>query len=136
MDRPRNGFTIIEIAVAIMLMTVLLVAVAQTMAVVAQQRRARQYRIVATHEASNLMELVMANSYDQLTQESVESMELSAPTDAALPAASLNAQLFPIDTVPRSKRVTIEVAWTSAGGEKTKPIRVVAWKYDLEGATP
>lgn len=136
MDRQKNGFTITEVAVATVLISGLLVLVAQTMAVVAQQRRASQYRIVATEEAANLMELVMANSYDQLTQESVESMELSAPTDAALPAASLNVELFPIDTVPRSKRVAIEVAWTSAGGEKTKPIRVVAWKYDQGGETP
>lgn len=126
----------IEVTVATALITGLLVVVAQTMALVAQQRRATQYRIIATEEAANLIELVMAKPYDRLTQEAVDSMELSAPTLGALPTASLRVEVIPVDAVPRSKRVTVQIAWTTPGGGKTKPIQVVAWKYDLEGQTP
>jgi hypothetical protein len=106
------------------------------MAVVAQQRRASQYRLIATEEAANLMELMMAHSYERLTPEAVDVTKRSAPPLGALPAASLRVELVPIDAAPRSKRVTVEIAWTTPGGGKTKPVRVVAWKYDLEGQTP
>ena len=133
MARRRIGFTITEVAVATVLITVLLVVVAQTMALVAQQRRNSQYHLIASEEAANMVELLMAYSFDQLTAEAAKSAKFSPPARDALPSASLRIEILPTDERPRCKRVTVEIAWATRGEEKTRPIRVVAWKYDQEG---
>lgn len=132
----RGGFTVVEVAVATVMVSVLLVVVAQMMSAVAQQRRTSRYRMIALEEAANLTELVMAKSYDQLTQDAITSVKLSLPARDALPTASLRIELLPIDAVPRGKRVTVEVAWGAEGEGQAKPIRVVAWKYDQGRGTP
>ncbi len=135
MDRRRTGFTITEVAVATVLISVLLVVVAQTMALVVQQRRTSQYHVIATEEAANVIELLMSRPYDQLTPDSVKSVKLSPTARDALPSASLRVELLPIDDVPRCKRVTVEIAWAASSDGMAKPIRIVAWKYGQEDKT-
>ena len=58
MDRRRAGLSFIEVAVATVLIAALLAGVAQALSLVAQQRRASLYRMIATEEAANIVERV------------------------------------------------------------------------------
>lgn len=136
MAKRNPGFTIVEVAVSTALIAVLLVGVAQAMALVAQQRRASQYRLVATQEVANILEYVAISPYDQLTPEQIDSMRLPAVAEAALPGATLRVDLTTLDTVPPAKRVTVQVAWTGGSGQPVKPVRVVTWKYNQKGTGP
>lgn len=102
-------------------------SVVQVLALSAQESRSQHERLTATREAGNLMEQLMARSWEQLTPEAVASIELSETCQTTLP----NAQLA-IDVVASSdgaKQLNIEIAWRIAAENHAAPVHLVAWKY-------
>ena len=146
--RLRNrGLIAHEAAIALVLTGAILVSVVQFLAFSAQQSRTRHQRLAATREAANLMEQLMARSWDQLTPASVSGIELSAGCQETLPDAQLEISIADQADAPASpvtatvndtrigggvKQLHITSAWHQASGNREAPVHLVAWKYGRE----
>jgi hypothetical protein len=123
----HRGTLVHEAAITIALAAVILASVVQVLAVSAQQSRLQHERLTATHEASNLMEQLMARSWEQLTPETVASIELSETCQAILPSAQLAIDVA--DDGDGAKQLNIEIAWRQTSDKPAAPVHLVAWKY-------
>ncbi len=88
MRRTRRGSLLVETSVAMVILTVALVAIAQTLGMVAQQRRESERRLWAMQAAANLMEHIAVQPFDQITAESVAELKLPEELQTALPGGS------------------------------------------------
>lgn len=134
----RRGTVVHEAAIAMILVAAILTSVVQILAISARQSRARHLRLTATGEAGNLMEQLMARSWEQLTPEAVAAIQLSADCQTILPDPRLKIEITPSDDISggRAKQLAIEIAWRDASGSDAAPIHLVAWKYPRPETDP
>jgi len=128
----REGSIVHEAAMAVVLAGAILASVVQIMAFSAQLSRSQRQRLTATREVANLMEQLMARSWDNLTPAAAAEVELSAACQTALPAAQLEIAVQPADD--GAKQLNIAIAWQNAAGQPEAPVHLVAWKYPREEA--
>ena len=131
--RRRNGSMLLEVSLAIMLMSVTLVAVAQLLAVAARQHHETRRRVVATHEVANLAEQMMAMSWDETTNERLNGLVLHPTTAAVLPDAELQVEVTDVIEPREAKRIRISLAYRNTAEMKVEPISLVAWKFSPGG---
>ena len=126
----RAGTVVHEATIALVLASAILVTVVQVLALSAQQSRSQHQRLTASHEAGNLMEQLMARSWEQLTPEAVASIELSEMCQTTLRDAQLAIAVTPGSD--GAKQLKIEIGWRHASGNQEAPVHLVAWKYPRE----
>lgn len=142
----RRGLIVHEATVAMLLAAAILTSIVHVLAFSAQQSRAWHQRLTATREAGDLMEQLMARSWEQLTPDTAARLTLSENGQAALPNAWLEIEIVSGDTTISDttsrdaaisdatagagpKRLRIEIVWGPAAGNQAAPVRLVAWKY-------
>ena len=131
--RSRNGSMLLEVSLAIMLLSVALVAVAQLLAVAARQRHETRWRTVATREVANVTEQVMTLAWRDLTAEPLPAVAMHPATAAMLPDARLTIEVDDV-AVPRpAKRIRVSLAYRNTAGLPVEPISLVAWKFSPGG---
>jgi prepilin-type N-terminal cleavage/methylation domain-containing protein len=126
----RRGFNLMEMLVATVVMTALLVVLAQFLAAVTQQRRMAARRLLAVEEAANAMEQVAALTPGELTPENLQNVRLSAQGRRSLPQARLTVFVTDEPGPPSGKRIAVELTWQNRAGQTGQPIRLTAWKYE------
>lgn len=124
--KKRRGFTLLETAVTGILLGALMMACVQFSGILATQRRAADARQTAIREAANVMERMAGRTYGELTQKSVQNMDLSEEARQALPDARLEIRVHQTPKIPGAKRITVIVHPEDAARQ---PVRLVAWKY-------
>lgn len=129
MTRRRKGSMLLEVSLAIALLTVGLVAVAQLLAVAARQRHETRWRAVATREVANVTEQVMALPWEQTTAAQFNAVSLHPTTKALLPDATLEIEVTDVTDPRRAKRLQISLAYRNTAGLPVEPISLVAWKF-------
>jgi len=133
----RQGHTILETMVAAVLLAVAATVGVQMLLATASARQATETRRLATREAANVMERVMALAPDELTPQTVEQMKLSPRAQKALPGAKLTIRLDEsTGDGPPATRVTVELTWKSHAGRAAPPLRLLAWRFHPEEARP
>ena len=130
----RRGSLFLEVTMAVTLLAFAFIAVAQLLAVAAKQRRETDWRVMATREAANVLEQIMARPWEEITTEKLAEIELSAEAAARLPEAQLSVAVDESDGTPAEKKVRVEIDWKDLGGLRVEPIRLVAWKHRAAGA--
>ncbi len=134
--KARRGAMLLETTVAMAILLVAMLAVAQTVATVARQRRIAEQRALATQEAANLMERIYSLPWDEATEERISELPLSETCRQRLPAASLGVVLESVgDQVP-GKQIRIEISWPDRAGNRGTPVQLTAWKYAEQEANP
>jgi len=133
MKRRRNGSMLLEVSLAVMLMAVTLVAVAQLLAVAARQHQETRWRIVATHEVANVMEQVMALSWDETTTERLNGLALEPTTVTLLPDAKLQVEVTEVKDPRQAKRIRISLTYRNNAELLVEPIALVTWKFSPGG---
>ncbi len=123
---PRRGAIVHEASVAVILAGAIIACVAQLLTFSAQQTRARTQRLTAVREAANLMEQLMARSWDDLTADHIAETRLSENCHSALPGSNLDVVLTDDEG---AKRVHLTITWQHASGNREAPVQLVAWKY-------
>lgn len=127
--RRRRGFTLLEMFVAgALLVTLLMVCVQMLQATASQHRETRRHQ-AAVQAAANVMERLMARSYDGLTSEAVADTPLSAEVLQVLPDAKLEILVVPQTEPVDAKRVTVLVRWPDRAGRPEQTVRLAAWKH-------
>ena len=133
MTDRRSGTTSIELTASMIILAAVLLAIAQTAAMRAQQRRVAERHLLATNEAANLMERIIARSWDDVTSDHVAALMLSAEARGTLPDAGLKID---VDTVQElegaAKRVRVEIDWQNSAGQRETAVGLTAWKYRVE----
>jgi hypothetical protein len=111
--------------------------IAQLLVIASHQQREHGRRRVAVLETANLMERAVSLSWDAVSKETVEAMQLPPEAREQLPEARVQADVVDEEGTPVRKRVRIRVDWVNAAGQREQPVQLVAWKYRLErSATP
>jgi len=133
----RRGFSVMEAMVAAALLAMAGVVCLQMLMASASARRNAELRRLATREASNVMEQVMALRADELTAMAADRIELSDEAKRSLPDAKLAIRLDrETGDGPPATRVTVELSWKSRAGEPAPPIRLLAWRFQTKESQP
>jgi prepilin-type N-terminal cleavage/methylation domain-containing protein len=128
--KNRRGFNLMEMLAAVVVLTALLVVLAQFLGAVAQQRRVAARRLLAVEEAANAMEQAAALAYAELTPARMQTIQLSQQAQQSLPQAKLTVVVTDEPGPPAGKRIVVELSWQNRAGQTGKPVRLTAWRYE------
>ena len=140
LDRPapsatrRRGSMFVETAIGISLAVVVMIAVAQLVAVVAKQRRDVAQTRLATQEVSNAMERVIVLPWNELTTETIAGLDVSRPAIMALDDPQLSITVTELNAALPTKQVEIALSWRDHANRRVEPVRLVAWKHHVLAA--
>ena len=133
LPRP-TGFVLHETLMALALAMALVVAVAQLLTMVVQQRRwARQYA-AAVRETGNLMEDLVSRSWADTTAEKLNAVAVSPECTGCLPDVSLAVEV--VDEGEDVRRISLQIEWLRPSGNRGEPVRLVGWKFRNEEEGP
>ena len=127
--RRRTGSMLLEVTLAVLLLSVAFVAVAQLLAVAARQRHETRWRAIATREVANVTERVMALPFSETTTELLTDVSMHDSTEALLPDATLEVVVIDATEPRPAKRIRISLAYRNTAGLMVDPIRLVVWKF-------
>ncbi len=131
---PRQGVTIIEMTISLILMLAVLGVVTQAVVGVSRQRRVVVQRMLATQEVANITERANALSWDRLTPENVAAWSVAKELARRLPNAVLQIDVDELNDPLVAKRVTVQLVWTNHAGRQVAPVRLVSWVYQPEAS--
>ena len=123
----RHGFTIIEMIVATVLLSAVMVTALPLFGWIIQQRRSADQRQFAVQEVANLAERITANDWESVTSASLAKMTVSERVSDVLSDPRLQLQVADVTGPPTAKRVTIEFSWRDRAGNFVSPVRLVVW---------
>jgi prepilin-type N-terminal cleavage/methylation domain-containing protein len=126
MRRQRRGFTAIELGVAMTLLAVALVLVAQLGLTSLRERGRSDARYRAIEAAANVLESARARPWADLTPDWAAAQQLSDGLRDALRDGKLLVQVTPEASLPQTKRVVVEVQWMLPEQIEASPVRVEA----------
>ena len=128
----RRGSIFVEACVAVAIVAVTFVAIAQLLALVTRQQRAQEQRQVAAREAANLMDHVMAAPWDELTDERLAAWELSPSAVNRLRKGRVHIEMIAQERQPDVKVIRVHVDWLDAGGQRGRGVELVSWKHRIK----
>ncbi len=125
----RRGTTLIEVTVALLVLSAAMLALVQMLSLATQQRRLTEARRIALEEVANQAERVAALPWEGVTADKLKSWEPSGPLLAAIPAASCRIAVSDEPGPPAARRIHLEIAWTGADGQPALPVGLTVWKF-------
>ena len=132
----RRGISMLELLCAAAVISVLIAFVFDLLMTTARQHQASDKRALATHELSNIAERIAMLSYEQTTQDRLDSLEVSPTVKAILPDAALQFDISEEAGDLPAKRIDVALAWGGETQAPARPLRLVIWKYQTAEATP
>jgi type II secretory pathway pseudopilin PulG len=130
----RRGATMIELTVAIVVLMAAVIVSAQSLTLVAAQRRIAERQAVAREAAANALESAMALSWSETTVERLAAIELPADARDVLPDAQLQVTLvpatdLPTGNAPREMQIRVLMTPDATGRAASRPVQLTAWKF-------
>jgi len=130
MARGRAGFTVIEAAVASLLLTAVFLTAIPTLGWIVRARKSAERHQVAVIAAGNLMERLTALEWDDLTPEKTAQATLPESVRRQLPDADLRVSVNESTDVVAGRKISIELRWPeSTHGTWSAPVRLSAWVW-------
>jgi Tfp pilus assembly protein PilV len=129
MKLHSRGMSLIEMAVAGVLLAALAALCLKFFVVAAEQRRAMAQRQTALCEASNLMERLAARPWDELSPDKLAQEKLSPEAAAMLPKAELKIDVAETTDAPRGKRITLRLSWPGVDPATPLAVQLTCWRY-------
>lgn len=130
----RSGFSLLELVVTGVLLSVVMVSVVPLMAWVGLQRRAADQHQFALQEAANILERLTLEDWEHITPESAQELTLSDQAQSYLLDAELAVAVVEAPDHPPGKRLSVELRWRNPAGDMTAPVRLTTWVYRSEEA--
>jgi prepilin-type N-terminal cleavage/methylation domain-containing protein len=121
----RRAFTILEIMVALGMLSIAMVLVAQLAIWSTVERRRNVLRQEALEAAANVLETAQASSWEVLTPDWAAKQRLPDWLAGELPQGRLTVRVDTEATRPRSKRVTVEIGWLLDNAMPARPVVLV-----------
>jgi prepilin-type N-terminal cleavage/methylation domain-containing protein len=129
MKNQRRGFTLIEIVVAASLLAAILATSVQMLRVLSDHQRTVAHSGVALVALQTLAERICNLPWNELTQETAQTVAIPEPIARRLPGAKFNVHVVDETTPVVSKRIAIELSWLNLNGERGVPARLTAWAF-------
>ncbi len=129
----RPGSMFVETAIGIALAAVVMISVAQLVALAAKQRREVAQRQIATQEVANLLEHVVVMPWDDLTEESTSELKLSNDLASQLAEPELAISVSQTDDELPTKKVEVTLSWRDQANRRVAPVRLVGWRHQRLG---
>ena len=126
--RFRNGFTVMEVCLALVTLLFAAALLSQFLVASSQQRKLADQRRLAMEEISNRLERVLASKWDDVNARAIEKQEFTPEVQEILPAAKLTASVHDEPGPTGGKRVRLEISWEQKG-QRVTPLGLTAWKY-------
>jgi type II secretory pathway component PulJ len=125
----RRAITLLEVAVAIILLGAVATLCLRMIRATAAQHQAIGQRQTAIREVANLIEHLGARSWQQLTSETVGDVQLSEQAGRSLPGAECTIEVDRPPEQPEAKRIRISLRWQDRAGQFVRPVCLTAWRY-------
>ena len=125
----RSGFTLVELIVTMVLLGVVMTTVVPLLGWVNVQRRAPDARLFAVQETANILERFTIRDWDEITQESADTIEISDHTAELLKEPSLKVTVQEMDSELPSRRISVELSWNNRAGDRVPPARLTSFVY-------
>lgn len=132
---PRRGVSVIELTVASLLLGTVFVALGPVLHGIRQQREQAQQRQVAVLELANQAERLALRSWEELTPQPPPQLALSETARQRLRQASLVVSVAE-EAEPPARRISLELSWHDPAGRAAAPLRLVFWRFAVEGGMP
>ena len=134
--RSRGGFTLVEMIVAGILLSVVMTVSMQMLAGYSKQQRLANRRQLAVAELANLIERITARPFSTVTTDNLQSLTINDAARARLPDAELRIEVNDQAGPPKGKQIRADIRWRQVGGEFTAPVRLATWIYAHTEETP
>ena len=137
--RARAGFTLLEIAVSLVVLGVVLTTVAQVIRWSAAEHRAIQRKRCALEAATTVLDCLSVRDWSAITSESAAAIHLPPETTRFLVDPHLQVSVVEEKQekdLP-GKRVSVEITWANAAGRAKEHVRLSTWVFargSLNGA--
>jgi type II secretory pathway pseudopilin PulG len=118
------AFTLVETGVAMAIVAVAMLLVAQSGFWSMRERASSAARFAAIEQAANVLEAARATPWESLTAEWAESQRIPDDLADQLPAATLTVKVELDESQPLTKRVIVELRWTMVEGVESQPLRM------------
>jgi prepilin-type N-terminal cleavage/methylation domain-containing protein len=122
----RPGFTILELSVAMAILAVIMVIVAQVGYLSMTQRLECIAKQLALEHANNILEAAQATPYEDLTDQWAADLGLPEDARGYWPDGQLGIKVEPEPDLPRIKRVTVEISWNSRPDRPANAVKLIA----------
>jgi uncharacterized membrane protein len=130
--QSRRGMTLTEMGVALVILTVAMIALVQLVGTAAQQRRRSDQRRLALQEIGNQAERLSLVSWEEVAPGELASWEPSAGLSAVLPQAACHVEVCDEDGSPAARRIRLSVTWQNATGQRVEPVELTVWRFRPE----
>lgn len=125
--------TVLELLVALFVLTTAMAALVQLLTVTAAQRRLLEQRRVALQEVANQAERIALFDWQEVTGEKLTTWQPSADLQAVLPQAKCTGEVKDETEQPASRRIKLAVSWTNTAGQPADPVTITVWRFAPEG---
>ncbi len=125
----RRGLSIVEVTMALLILSVAVAGLLKILTVAASQRRATENRRLALEEIANQAEQIALLPWEELTAEKLAARQPSADLLAAARSAQLTLTASEDAGPPAAKRIRIAVSWTTPTGESAEPVQLTIWRH-------
>jgi prepilin-type N-terminal cleavage/methylation domain-containing protein len=132
----RRGFTLVELLVALAVLGVVLLLVAQLGYLVLRERQRSGARQQAQEAAANVLEAARACPWDDLTPAWAARQRLPESAARLLPDGRLEVRVEPEPSRPHTRRITAEVRWSLDDDRPARPVRLVALRSARSAPSP
>jgi Tfp pilus assembly protein PilE len=131
--RVRSGMTLLEVGIALVVVTSAVVAVVELVSAAAQQRRASRERQVGLLEIANQAERIALLSWDEAAPDKLTTWSPSAILTDAIPTADCRIRVVDEDQTLPARRIELRLAWKNATGHEVEPALLTIWKFRAGG---
>jgi Tfp pilus assembly protein PilV len=131
--QSRRGTTLLECTVALLVLSMAMLGLAQLLAAANSQRRLTTARSMALQELANQAERVAALPWDDTAAEKLTTWQPSTELTTAIPTATCRAAVADeaADGIP-VRRIRLEIAWPDAAGREQQPATLTVWRHRPE----
>ncbi len=126
-NRRTRGTITHEATMAIVLAAAVLAGSAQTLTIVAHQRRNLDRSMMAQREVANIMEEASVIPWDKLTKGELSSLQLSTECKVVLPDAQLRIEV--VESADEARQIEVEIDWITPDGQRGEPVALATWRY-------
>jgi len=131
-ERPRSGFTLVELISTCILLGVVFSISIPLMTTIARERRVAEQRQFAVQHAANLLERFGSKSWSELSAGSQEIPSPSGDLQDLLPGLERSVEVKELTEEPQSKQIVVQVRWKHRSGEYLSPVKLSAWVFSTE----
>jgi hypothetical protein len=124
--------TIFEVAVSAVVLGVVVTTGAQLVQWSMKLHQAALKRRCALEAATSVLDRISSRPWSEITADSVKRLDLPTESKEFLVDPHLSVAVAEERDQPRSKKISVEIAWAERAGQPTQQVHLATWVFALE----